>query len=250
MITTALIVFREFLEAFLFVGVFLGISRRLELKKDWEIITATALGVFLSVFLATGVFFFGDRARLIFSERNADLIESYLMIFSGVFLAYVVVSLHQTMKKLQGKHLIKAHNKLQNKTFDLSLFFTIVFLIFREGMEIALFTASASLFSTFIQNVTGLFLGFLASTIVGLTTFFTFIKLPIAKIFKVTEFLIVIMGAFLIQEGIVKLSGHIVYLRPFFNQNGIFNLSRIAIMAAYILAVYFLFKRKKITAAA
>ena len=39
MITTAVISFREFLEVFLIVGVFLGISRKLNLKKEFEINT-------------------------------------------------------------------------------------------------------------------------------------------------------------------------------------------------------------------
>lgn len=49
MITTAVISFREFLEAFLIVGVFLGISKKLNLKKEFEIgfILASMFGILM-----------------------------------------------------------------------------------------------------------------------------------------------------------------------------------------------------------
>ena len=49
MITTAVISFREFLEAFLIVGVFLGISRKLNLKKEFEIGLAVIIGIIFSL---------------------------------------------------------------------------------------------------------------------------------------------------------------------------------------------------------
>jgi hypothetical protein len=45
MLTTLIIAFREFLEAFLIVGVFFGVSKKLNLKKEGEILFATAIGV-------------------------------------------------------------------------------------------------------------------------------------------------------------------------------------------------------------
>jgi high-affinity Fe2+/Pb2+ permease len=99
MIATALIVFREFLEAFLLAGVFLGMSKQMNLKKEFEIILALAIGVGVSVLLATGVFFFGDSARAVITEASAELLEGYLMLFSGVFIAYVVFALYRAMGK-------------------------------------------------------------------------------------------------------------------------------------------------------
>lgn len=88
------------------------------------------------------------------------------MIFSGVFIAYVVSSLHTFFILHRSKTIIFAHQKIQQNIFDLSLFATIIFFDVIEGFEIALFTATTSLFSKFIENILGLFGGFFISLIV------------------------------------------------------------------------------------
>ena len=269
MITTGIIAFREFLEAFLIIGVFLGISRKLHLKKEVEIVCAAVLGIILSFLLASATYFFGDTARNILTEKNADFLESYLMIFSGLFIAYVIFSLHDVLHKNRIVSLIKAQNKLQQNVFDISLFFTIVFLVIREGFEIALFTASTALFSTFIQNMYGLLLGFISAALLGVTTFFAYIKFPIKKVFRVTEYLIIILGASLVQNGITELFeshfniylskilaihlnflpdsesvfGHI--LKSFFGIDREFSLVRLSIMLFYMLVIYLIFLKKR-----
>jgi FTR1 family protein len=269
MLTTAVVSFREFLEAFLIVGVFLGISKKLSLKKELEIGLATGVGIILSLLLATGTYLFGGQVQSILTEKNAELLESYLMIFSGIFIAYVVFSLHNVMQRNRAGTLIKVKQKLNEKVFDFSLFLTIVFLVFREGFEIALFTASTSLFSVFIQNFTGLMLGFVSATFLGIMTFFAYIKFSIDKIFRFTEYLIIVLGAALVQNGITELLehgfnvhlskimsfplnflphkstliGHMI--KSFFGISREFSFSKLAIMGGYVLIVYLLFLRKR-----
>ena len=269
MITTAVIAFREFLEAFLIVGVFLGISRKLHLKKELEIGLAAGLGVILSLLLATGTYLFGDHARYILTEKNADFLESYLLIFSGLFISYVVFSLHNILRRNRGVKLLTVHQRLQQNVFDLSLFFTIVFLVMREGFEIALFTASVSLFSAFMQNFIGLMVGFAVATLIGLSTFIAYIRFPIHKVFKATEYMIVLLGASLTQNGITTLlethfnihlsdmlSLHLSFLpnedslvghllQGFFGIDQGLSLVRLAIMVGYIGIIYYLFIRQK-----
>ena len=269
MITTAVISFREFLEAFLIVGVFLGISRKLHLKKEFEIGLAAVIGIIFSLLLATGTYFFANQVHGILTEKNAELFEGYLMVFSGIFIAYVVFSLHNVIRKSRDGTLIKAHQKLQERVFDFSLFSTIVFLVIREGFEIALFTASTSLFSVFVTNFIGLMLGFVSASILGVMTFFAYIKFSIGKVFKYTEYLIIILGASLVQNGITELLehgfdinlskilslpldflphkstviGHM--LKSFFGISREFSLSKLVIMGVYFLIIYLLFLKKK-----
>lgn len=268
MFTTAIIAFREFFEAFLIIGVFLGISKKLNLKKEMEIGIAASIGILFSLLLATGTYIFGDYARNILTEKNADFLESYLLIFSGLFIAYVVFSLHDVLNRSRGVKLINAHKKLQENTFDMSLFFTIVFLVAREGFEIALFTASTSLFSAFIQNVIGLLLGFAASSVFGAMTFLAYLKFSIGKIFKVTEYMIILLGASLVQNGTTKLfethftihlsnmlSFHLQFLpsegsflghllQGLFGIDQGFSAVRLAIMILYITTIYMLFIKR------
>ena len=268
MITTAVISFREFLEAFLIIGVFLGISRKLGLKKELEIGLAAVIGIIFSLLLATGTYLFGNQVRGVLTEKNAELLESYLMIFSGLFLAYVIFSLHNVLRHSRAGTLIKAQQKLQENAFDISLFFTIVFLVIREGFEIALFTASTSLFFVFIQNFIGLMLGFVSASVLGIMTFFAYIKFSIGKVFKISEYMIIILGASLVQNGVTKLLkhgfnidlsrilsfplnflpdkssliGHM--MKSFIGLDREFSLAKLAIMAGYILFIYLIFLKK------
>ena len=272
MFATAIIAFREFLEAFLIVGVFLGISHKLKLGKEFEISTAAIIGIILSLMLSIGMYYFGGYASLVFTETNAELLENYLKIFSGVFLAYVIFSLHGVIRKSRGQTLIAAHTKLQNRVFDISLFFTIMFLVLREGFEIALFTASVSLFSAFAQNILGLLMGFGSACVLGLATSFAYIRLPIGRVFQATEYMIMLLGAALVQNGVTELLeihfdlhlsrvmsmplsflpdehsvvGHMI--QSFIGIDQSFSVARMAIMIYYIAAIYFLvIRRRKMT---
>lgn len=269
MFTTAIISFREFLEALLIAGAFLGVSRALNLKKETEIMLATLTGVVISLLLATGTYIFGDHARGVLTEKNADILESYLLIFSGLFIAYVVFSLHGVLNKSRGTKLINTHKRLQETSFDVSLFLTIAFLVVREGFEIALFTASTSLFSAFIQNFLGLLIGFMAAAVLGIATFFAYIKFPIGKIFKMTEYMIILLGASLVQNGMTKLlethfhinlstmlSLHLQFLpdknslvghllQGFLGIDQELSFVRLSLMVVYIGTIYLLFLRQK-----
>lgn len=267
MLGTGIISFREFLEALLIISVFLGISKKLKLGRESEIIIAATLGISISLMLATVTYFFGSLVRGIITESRAELLESYLLIFSGLFLVYVIFSLHGVLRRARGGTLIKAHQRLATKAFDFSLFLTIAMLVVREGFEIALFTASTSLFSVYLQNVLGLLFGFIAAFGVGTISYFTYLKFPLGKVMKWTEYVIILFGASLFQNGITKLMeegfnihlsniikfplsflpseesfvGHL--LKSLIGIDNELSLVRLLIMVFYILVVYALFLR-------
>lgn len=269
MIATLMISLREYLEVFLIVGVFLGISKKLKIKHEKEILFAGVIGVIISFIIPIGVFLYGDRARLILNEQRAELLESYLMVFSGFFIAFVVFSLHKTFTLHRSKSIVQAHQQLQKNVFDLSLFFTIIFIVVREGFEIALFTATSSLFSRFFENVTGLIIGFTLSALFGVLTFVSYMKFSIGRIFKFTEYLIILLGASFVKNGLSELVwqyvridlstiipfhlnfippvstyvGHV--LNSLFGIEQSMSLAKLVIMFGYIGLIYLLFLRKK-----
>lgn len=269
MFTTVIISFREFFEAFLIIGVFLGISRKMKLGREIEIGIAAICGFVISFLISALTYVFGSIASGILTQERAELLESYLLIFAGCFIAYVVFSLHNVLRRGRSGKLLQAHSKLSGNTFDLSLFLTIVTLVVREGFEIALFTAGTSLFSVFLQNIVGLLSGFIIASILGALTFMSFLKLPLDKIFKATEYLIILLGASLAQNGITRLlehafgirigdifrlplsflpgeesiAGHL--LQSFLGIDSEFSLIRLGIMGLYFLIVYSLFLKKR-----
>ncbi len=206
MFTTAIITFREFLEAFLLIGIFIGIDKKLNLGKQKEIISAACIGIFISLILPIIVFFFASDVSNAFTEKNTNALEGYFLTFSGFFMAYVVFSLHKSMKNYRKKTISNAKDKMEQQIFDISLFFTLVFFIAREGFEVALLIATTSLFSAFWLNLGGLLLGFILALAVGLSTIITYIKLPIRKVFQYTEYIIIIMGAAMVMNGLSILS--------------------------------------------
>jgi len=269
MISTFIISLREYLEVFLILGVFLGISKKLEIKREREIIFASFLGIIISIILPILVFIFSEKSAKILTEKNAELLESYLMIFSGFFIVYVVFSLHRFFILKRSKDIIKSHHKLKNNIFDFSLFLTIVFFVVREGFEIALFTTTTSLFFKFIENLLGLVFGFFVASIFGVFTYFGFLRFSINKIYKFTEFLIIFLGASLVKNGITELLaiyfdihlknifpikltflpdkstffGH--FLKNNFGLQQDFSLIMLFIIASYFLLVRFLFLTRK-----
>lgn len=251
MLATAILVFREFLEAFLIAGVFLSISKKLKLRREFEILLALGVGVLLSVFLAAGVFFLGDNARAFVTEENAELLEGFLMVFAGLFIAYVVFELHRFMNKANREALGKTKSVVEERGFDIAIFFSVIFLVLREGFEIALFTASVSLFADFAENLLGLFIGFSVAAIVGTATYFAYSALPIAKVFSVTEYAIIALGAVFTANGLGKLFefyfndyAELFAIHPPFMSTEVSTLSPL-LMAAYLVIVYFAFFRKK-----
>lgn len=262
MLTTLIIAFREFLEAFLIVGVFFGLSRKMHLKKEFEIVLAATVGIGISFALSGITYSFGDIARSILTEERAELLGSYLLLFSGVFLVYVIFSLHNKISEGKKDVIQKAKSKLENNAFDVSLFATIVFLVAREGFEIALFTASTSLFAVFLQNFLGFLIGFALAAIIGSITYLAYTKFPIKKIFRITEYMIILLGASMAQVGATHLLeyqfglhlgdivsfrmkflpgedtifGHL--LQSFAGIDAEFSLARLFIMVVYISGVY------------
>lgn len=269
MFTTGLIAFREFFEAFLLVGIFLGISKKLSLGREKDIIIASLAGFVFAFALSIITYFFADFARAILSHENSELLESYLMVFSGCFIAYVVFSLHGMLSRSRGGKIIRAHQELESREFDLSLFMMIAMLVAREGFEIALFTATSSLFAGFIQNLSGLFFGFAGAGCIGALSYFSYLKFSINKVFRVTEYMIMLLGAALVQNGLTELIeqmahvklgdilrlplsflpdsesilGHL--LRTFFGLDQELSVPRLGIMGGYFLIVYLLFFRRK-----
>lgn len=205
MLTTFFIAFREFLEAFLIIGVFLGLSKKLKIKKEKEIFIAAFIGILFNLILNLLTFTLGSKAGVILNEKNSEILEGYLYFFSGFFLAYVVVYLHQLFHRNQSKDILLSHEKIKKNIFDFSLFLTIFFLVAREGFEIALFSATTSLFSKFIENLIGLMAGFLLSLSLSFLVFLGLLKFSLRKIFKTTEFFIVLLGGVFVKNGIKEL---------------------------------------------
>lgn len=203
---TLIISFREYLEVFIIIGLFLGISKKLNLKKEREIILAAAAGVIIAFLMPVGFFLLGNKLRPIFTEKNTEALEGWIMIFSSLFIAYVVVSLHRIFSHQHLAVIKRTQKKITQNVFDLPLVFFIVFSILREGLEIVVFTSSLSLISGLINNLIGLLFGFILSFFVGFLIYRAYLKISFEKMFQWTEFSIILFGGALLKNGVNELT--------------------------------------------
>ncbi len=269
MLSTLIISLREYLEVFLIIGVFLGITKKLNLNKTKEILLASIIGIIISIILPIITFLFSDQASVFLTKKNSELLEGYLMIFSGFFLGYVVFTLHDFFNRHRTKKILTIHEKIKKRAFDLSLFLTIIFFIIREGFEIALFSATTSLFTKFIENLVGLSIGFLISAFLGFLIYLGYLKFSIRKIYKLTEYFIIILGGSFIVNGLKELFevyfdinlknilpiklyflpstetfiGH--FLKNNFSLQRDYSLIFILILITYVMMIKFLFMKNK-----
>ncbi|MDO8499832.1 MAG: FTR1 family protein [bacterium] len=204
MVSILFITFREFLEAWLIVGLFLGLSKQLQLGRGREMWMAVVAGMFIAIIIPVMVFVFGGRIRGLWDEGNVDFVQGCLMVIASIAIATVALSLHSFFKKDQALSLQKARGLILEKKFDIALCIAIILSIVREGLEVGLFALSIVLVTPTPVLFGGLTTGFMAAGLVGIITMLAYERLPIKRILTTTEYGIMFVGAAMFKNGVSK----------------------------------------------
>ncbi|MDP1688665.1 MAG: FTR1 family protein [bacterium] len=204
MITIIFITFREFFEAWLIIGLFLGLSEKLKLGRRREIISAILIGMVIALFIPIVVFTYGGELLSFWSEANVDALQGIIMIISSLALGILALSLHKMLKHNHQSVIQHAQEVDAERKFDTALFAAVSLSIIREGFELSLFAISVVLVTTIIEIFIGLAIGFMMATLFGLLAMFIYEHLPIKKIFYFTEISIMFIGAALFKNGTAK----------------------------------------------
>jgi FTR1 family protein len=207
MVPVFIVAFREFLEAFLSVGVLLGISYKFQLGRTKSILGGSIVGFIVVFILATVVF--GTDSSIIkhLPKDSFDLIEGWLFTLSSIFVAYAVFTLHKILSHYSQEDIKKIEGKVKNyKASYWLLPFTAFLLVLKEGSEGIFFNVTNGLFYMFDQDLTGFGLAFIAAMLCGLIIqkFFSFVSLK--RIFRITEVFIIFVGVDAITEGLETLA--------------------------------------------
>jgi FTR1 family protein len=209
MIPVFIIAFREFLEAFLSIGVLLSISAKFNLHRTKGILGGSFIG-FIVVFILATVVFGADSTILKHLPKDSfDLIEGWLFTLSSLFIAYAVFSLHKILAFYSQENIKKVEAKVDQYRLSYWLLpFTAFLFVFKEGCEGIFFNVSNGLFYTFNQDLTGFGLAFLAALLCGfiIQKFLTMVSLQ--RIFRITEVFIIFVGVDAITEGLETLSSY------------------------------------------
>lgn len=197
MITTMIIAFRESFEMLLIIVPLLAyVSKigRSDLKK--YIFYGTTTGVALSV--GCGVFLFNQAKNL--DTAFQQVFQGAMMIFLAALILYSIILLKKQNKVFTTK--IDDNMKL---TVTAASLFTLAFLtIFRESLEITIFTLPF-INEAALTIATGILLGVLVSSALMFVAYKTTLKLSINTIFNALTIILILIGAMLFGEGLAEL---------------------------------------------
>ncbi|GAC1407944.1 MAG: FTR1 family protein [Burkholderiaceae bacterium] len=208
MFGSALIVFRESLEAALLIGIIAASTRGLKHRNTW-----------LTFGIAAGIF--GSLVVALLTESIANMAGGNGQEFfkAGVLgIAVLMIGWHNVWMASHSKEMIsRAKNiglEVRNGAQDLSaIAIAIALTVLREGSEAALFIqgmlASASDKTSLV--LLGAVSGLAAGCMLGLITYFVLLRIPLRRFFSATSALLLLlasglasqMAKFLIQADLI-----------------------------------------------
>ncbi len=211
MLATALIVFREVLEAALVIAIVLGASRGIS-RRGWWVSAGIAMGVFGAGLVAL----FADVIAEAFSGTGQALLDAAILLTAVVMLAWHNIWMSGHGRKLAGE-IKEVGAAVQAGTKNLAALLVITFTaVLREGSEIVLFlwAIAASGGHEFGMTLGG-FTGLAAGMLVGVLLYRSLLFIPIRHFFSVTGWLILLLTAglaaqaagFLNQAGLLPVLG-------------------------------------------
>ena len=215
MLGTAIIIFREVLEAALIVGLVLAATRGVGKRKRW-ISAGIGSGILGAVLLAVAAGKIGSMA---------DGMGQEVLNASILFAAVLMLSWHLLWMR---SHAIEVTRKLQRVSNAVTvgdkepvvLAVIIGLAILREGSEAVLFLYGlAAAGSNVAEMFSGSVLGLLAGVAAGAVLYLGIARIPTGKLFRVSGWLILLLTAglasqavsYLVQADIVPAMGYAVW---------------------------------------
>ncbi|HEY4127403.1 MAG TPA: FTR1 family protein [Gammaproteobacteria bacterium] len=191
MLATAIIVFREVIEAALIVAIVLGASRGIPRRGRW-----VSGGIALGVVGASVVAMFADVINGSFAGNGQELLNAGILLAAVCMLAW-----HNIWMSSHGKELadnvkqVGAAVKSGNRPLTALLVITFV-AVMREGSEVVLFLwALAANGTGHLSMVIGGIIGLIAGALVGVVLYRGLLKIPLKYFFNVTGWLVLLIAA-------------------------------------------------------
>ena len=220
MLATAIIMFREVLEAALIVAIVLGASRGIAGRGRW-----VAGGVGFGLLGAGIVALLANVASSYFSGSGQAILNAVILLGAVAMLTW-----HNVWMSTHGRQMSMAISAVGSEVQDGSrplaaLLVVTMAAVMREGSEAVLFLwAIAAGGEHGIGMVTGGLGGVVAGVLVGLLLYLGLLRIPVRHFFSVTSWLILLLAAglaaqaagFLNQAGVLPALG-----------NGVWNTSHI-----------------------
>ncbi|MDX1924716.1 MAG: FTR1 family protein [Rickettsiaceae bacterium] len=199
----SIIVFREFLEISLLIGLLSSVGKNI---KDFKIILVS--GIMLGVFGASLLAFFTDQISNSLEGAGGEIFDAIVILMTVVLLCATLVWMRKASHKIKQKASSLA-SEMRDDIYSKTMFTILISTtIFREGAEIVLLLHS---FYTIAKDealnyINGFALGALAGILCGVAFYIGLFKFASRYIFSITSFLMTFIAAGLATEAAKILS--------------------------------------------
>lgn len=198
MLATAIIVFREVIEAALVISVVMAASRGVA-GREWWVWGGVGGGIFAACVVAA----FAETLAEAASGIGQELFNAFVL-----FTAVAMLGWHNIWMQRHGRALAQEMTRVGKAVLSgerplYALAIVVGLAVLREGSEVVLFLygiASAGENQT-ASMVTGGMIGILLGTGVGLAMYYGLLRIPTRHLFKVTSWLILFLAAGLASQG-------------------------------------------------
>ena len=190
MIGTAVIVFRETLEAALIVSVVLAATRGIRDRGSW-IGGGVAVGLLGAVLIAAGA----EAIAAAFEGVGQELFNAAVLIAAVLMLGWHQLWMAEHGRALAGQLRALGDAVRSGGQTLAALAVAVALAVLREGGETVLFLQGLATTEPKIEVAAGLVIGGLGGTIVGTLLYFGLVRIPVRHFFRVTGWLIVALAA-------------------------------------------------------
>jgi high-affinity iron transporter len=198
MLASAVVVFREALEAALVIGIVLAASRGVERRGAW-----VAAGVAAGVLGAALVAAFADAIAAAVDGIGQELFDAAIL-----FTAVAMLGWHNVWMSRHGRDLAAAAGGVGQAVLAGNRPLTALALVagvavLREGSEVVLFLYGIAIGSGTggLPMLLGGALGLAAGAMLGTAIYFGLLAIPLRRLFTVTSWLILLLAAGMASQG-------------------------------------------------
>ncbi len=212
MLGSAVIVFREVLEAALIIGLVLVVTR--DVPNRGRMVGLGILGGIMGAILLA---LMGDWIAPLAQGVGEELLNAGILLVAVVMLSWHLIWM-QKHSKTMTRQIKQMGSKIMQGEESSSLIALIIGVaILREGSEIVLFMYGLSAAgSTGIGLLTGGLLGLLVGTLVGVVVYFGLVRVPLSYLFRISGGLILLLTAglaaqassYLVQANVLPALGY------------------------------------------
>lgn len=206
MLPAFLITFRESIEAALIISLIMGMAVSLREENKINIIIGGVVSALLCTVAVSAITTnIGYSLEKILNGNNEILYDGLIQIGSGIFILWTIFSLHKYFI-ISKAHLVKKIKQTLVGHEERNLFMLVFILIFKEGLEVALFLSAVYLTASPADVIIGMVWAILATIILGLIVYKTETKIPVRYAFKITSAILIVISAFFIIKGLMEIS--------------------------------------------